>query len=321
MALEELFKTFEFLKKRIEEHREYLSQDETRTRQVLIDPLLKELGWDVGDPAAVELEYRIEKPFGGRGNDKPDYALMMGRKADDEPVAVVEAKTLASQKLDDATEQVHTYAIAQAIPYGVVTDGDEWRLIDVRKPVKPIDKVTTMFQVSVDDASKCALRSLALWRSNICAHDGPVDAVEPVLIGQGIEPPPPPPPPPDDCEPLPKLQPKGQKPVKVRLDDGEEIEVSNWTDVVTEVAKALVRDRKLRKQMCPVMLNERSVVCFVNDRPQRPDGTEFKGPVNIGQGMWLETFGAAETNVKRCEVILEVCGVNPSEVCVELAKT
>ena len=50
MALDELFETFEFLKKRIEEHREYLSQDETRTRQVLIDPLLKELGWDVGGP-------------------------------------------------------------------------------------------------------------------------------------------------------------------------------------------------------------------------------------------------------------------------------
>ena len=313
MALDELFKTFELLKKRIEEHREYLSQDETRTRQVLIDPLLKELGWDVGDPSVVELEHRIEKPFGGKGNYKPDYALMQEGK----PVAVIEAKKLDSQQLDDATLQVDHYANNDGIPYGVATDGDEWRLIDAHKRGRLDERVTTLFQVLTDDVSKCALRSLALWNPNVCAEGGPAEALEPV-VSPVQPPPPPPPPPPDDCEPLPTLQPKGQKPAKVRLNDGEEIEVSNWTDVITEVAKALVRNRKLSKQMCPVMLG---VVCIVNDRPHRPDGTEFKGPVNIGQGMWLETFGAAETNVKRCEAILDACGVNPDEVCVELAKT
>ena len=316
MALDELFKTFEFLKKRIEEHREYLSQDETRTRQVLIDPLLKELGWDVGDPGVVELEHRIEKPFGGKGNYKPDYALMI----DGKPAAVVEAKKLDSRILDDATDQVHTYAYNEVIPYGVATDGDEWRLIDVHKLVRPDEKVETLFQVSTDDVSKCALRSLALWNPNICAEGGPVKALEPA-VSPVQPPPPPPPPPPDDCVPLPKLQPKGQKPAKVRLNDGKEIDVSNWTDVITEVAKALVRNRKLSKQMCPVMLNESSVVCIVNDKPRRPNGFEFKKPVNIGQGMWLETFGAADDIVKKCVATLEACGEDPSEVCVELAKT
>ena len=315
MALDELFKTFEFLKKRIEEHREYLSQDETRTRQVLIDPLLKELGWDVGDPSVVELEYHIEKPLGVKGVYKPDYALMQEGK----PVAVIEAKKLDSQQLDDATLQVDNYANNDGIPYGVATDGNEWRLIDAHKRGRLDERVTTLFQVSTDDVSKCALRSLALWNPNICSEGGPAEALEPV-VGP-VQPPPPPPPPPPDCVPLPKLQPKGQKPVKVRLDDGEEIEVSNWTDVITEVAKALVRNRKLSRQMCPVMLNPSSVVCIVNDKPQRPDGTEFKGRVSIGQSMWLETFGDAESNMGRCGVILEACGVNPGEVCVELAKT
>ena len=316
MALDELFKTFEFLKMRIEKHREYLSQDETRTRQVLIDPLLKELGWDVGDPSSVELEHRIEKPFGGKGNYKPDYALMV----DGKPAAVVEAKKLDSRILEDATEQVHTYAYNEVIPYGVATDGDEWRLIDVDKRVRPPDKVETLFQISTDDASKCALRSLALWNPNVRANGGTFKALEPV-ISPVHPPPPPPPPPPPDCVPLPDLQPKGRKPVKERLYDGKEIEISKWTEAITEVAKALVRDRKLSKQVCPVMLKGSTVVCIVNDKPQRPDGTEFKKPVDIGRGMWLDTFGAADDIVKKCVAILEACGVNPDEVCVELAKT
>lgn len=308
MALDELLKTIEFLKKRIEEHREYLSQDETRTRQVLIDPLLKELGWDVGDPSEVELEYQIEKPFGGKGVTKPDYALMV----DGEPAAVVEAKKLDSRVLDDATKQVHDYAIAQAISYGVATDGDEWRLIDVLKPVKPDEKVTILFKVSTDDASKCALRSLALWRPNLCAAGGPVEAIGPVIECGGDPPSP-------DCIELTKLDPTGKKPARARLHNGGVIEVRNWSDLATEVAKALVKERKLTKKMCPVMLNESSVVCIVNDEAKRPDGTDFKGPVAIGRGMWLETFGAAGDNVEKCIVVLKACGMDPNEVRVKLA--
>ena len=106
MALDELFRTFEFLKKRIEEHREYLSQDETRTRQVLIDPLLKELGWDVGDPGVVELERRIVKGQAGGVLKKADYVLSHERSE----VAVVEAKRLGRQLDDEVTTQASTYA-------------------------------------------------------------------------------------------------------------------------------------------------------------------------------------------------------------------
>ena len=44
MALDDLQGVIERLQDRIKTHRSYLSGDETRTRQVLIDPLLRELG-------------------------------------------------------------------------------------------------------------------------------------------------------------------------------------------------------------------------------------------------------------------------------------
>ena len=50
MALDDLKETIETLRERIQAHRPYLEGNETRTRQVLIDPVLHTLGWDVGDP-------------------------------------------------------------------------------------------------------------------------------------------------------------------------------------------------------------------------------------------------------------------------------
>ena len=48
-----------------------IGADETRTRMVIVDPLLKALGWDTADPAMVVSEYRVE---GGGGT--ADYALL-----------------------------------------------------------------------------------------------------------------------------------------------------------------------------------------------------------------------------------------------------
>ena len=85
MALDELAATIETIKSRINEHGISLAANETRTRQVLIDPLLDALGWDVSDPDQVELEYDV------RGK-RADYAL----KSNGRVVGVIEAKSLRS---------------------------------------------------------------------------------------------------------------------------------------------------------------------------------------------------------------------------------
>ena len=53
-----------------------LRQSEALTRATLIDPLLRELGWDTEDPALVAPEYRL-----GRGY--ADYALLSNGQAND----------------------------------------------------------------------------------------------------------------------------------------------------------------------------------------------------------------------------------------------
>ena len=58
MPLESLLELVETLRKRIDEHGAALRQSEALTRYALIDPLLRELGWDTEDPALVVPEFR-----------------------------------------------------------------------------------------------------------------------------------------------------------------------------------------------------------------------------------------------------------------------
>lgn len=51
MPLESLHSLVDTLKERIVEHGDVLKGNEWLTRYSLIDPLLRELGWDTADPA------------------------------------------------------------------------------------------------------------------------------------------------------------------------------------------------------------------------------------------------------------------------------
>ena len=92
---------------------------ETRTRQVLIDPLLRELGWDVSNPNIVQLEYWVQQY-------RMDYALMAKGK----PLAVVEAKRLGSDLDNDQIMQVLNYANVAGINYMIITNGDTWEMYE-----------------------------------------------------------------------------------------------------------------------------------------------------------------------------------------------
>lgn len=70
MPFESLLKLVETLRKRIDEHGATLRQSETMTRYALVDPLLRELGLDTGNPDLVVPEYKA-------GSGSADYALLV----------------------------------------------------------------------------------------------------------------------------------------------------------------------------------------------------------------------------------------------------
>ena len=172
MALDDLKEVIEKLQGMINVHGDYLSAYETRTRQVLIDPLLQALGWDVSDPGTVQLEYKLRE----ERSERADYGLMW----DNKPIAVVEAKHLGKSLKDNETKQANTYANENGIPYIIVTDGDRWEMYEVFKQAALEERLLMEFQLSEQPSHECVLQALRIWKPNL-ASGSPKPAMESVI--------------------------------------------------------------------------------------------------------------------------------------------
>ena len=144
--LEPLIEAIETVKKRIGQHRQTLSENETRTRGALIDPILKALGWDPGDPALVTLEYSV-------GSLRADYALL---DHDSEPAAVIEAKKLGSAFGDKEIEQMLVYAVRADIGYACLSDGEQWKLYSVFERGSFEEKCRLKVSIAGNPTHECA---------------------------------------------------------------------------------------------------------------------------------------------------------------------
>ncbi|MBA2616819.1 MAG: hypothetical protein H0U91_01445 [Rubrobacter sp.] len=103
-----------------------LRKNEAATRAVLVDPVLRALGWDVANPFKVE----VETPgFFGTNKVSADYAL----KANGEVVAVIEAKKLGTD-LALFHHQLVQYSFSFGIEKLFLTDGLRWEHFNDFKP-------------------------------------------------------------------------------------------------------------------------------------------------------------------------------------------
>ena len=149
----------EKLRERIDVHGQALRQNEALTRYTLIDPLLRELGWDTEDPALVIPEYT------GLGGSA-DYALFNG----DKPLMIVEAKKLDTSLRDEKVLiQGLAYCQKQGTRYLSVTDGRRWEIYEPhRGGAVPIDKKRIVeFDLKNGSAAEVCSKALALRRSNV----------------------------------------------------------------------------------------------------------------------------------------------------------
>ncbi len=318
MALDDLKETIETLRERIQAHRSYLG-NETRTRQVLIDPMLHKLGWDVGDPNSVELEYRI-------GRDWADYVLMGSGR----PIAVIEAKALGKPLDEKETMQALNYANTAGIPYMTLTNGDHWRMLEVFKQAPIKDRILMNFQLTQDEPYACALQALGLWRPNL-ASGKPKEAATPIMIEKPARAESPPmtsesrrekkvaePSKNGDWEPLPSLKADyGDKvPASIRFPDSSTRPLKNWTDLLAIVAEHLIETGKISAKSIPVRQKQKSTRYLVHTEPVHQDGKEFGATRKIGNGLYLLTkFNAQRKHGYACW-LLDNFGIDPSTVLV-----
>ena len=132
---------------------EPISRNEMRTRYALIDPLLRACGWELDDPATVEIEF-------SEGPGRIDYVLW---DDDGNQYLHIEAKKMNSRKMDNPPYNTRLYEYTKGIRLGIaaLTDGNVWIVYDLSKPGKfatqngSREKRVAEFSISKDSLTKC----------------------------------------------------------------------------------------------------------------------------------------------------------------------
>ena len=327
--LEETVEAILGLRQTIARYHENLKRNEIQTRASLIDPMLRVIGWDVSNPDEVVQET-------GRGAGVADYALKDRNTG--MPLLLLESKSLNTD-LGKAREQVAQYCYGEAVRSAIITDGDDWVLLDIDGDV--FDDETddayddeeshvtyndiAQFSISRDDAVISAiiaqrfgnpLSSPGVSRSEIESAMGP--RAETGVTTQ-----------PDsrpgadhrDVKTLASLKELNNPPVpsKLLFDDGFVfwIHTPAWYEAVRQIA---IYVGEIYSNLTDVDLpirGYRSRTKFVaNDRPRHENRREFGHEFEVGDGIYIELEHTPKSAVNAACTLLEACDIDPHSVVV-----
>lgn len=331
--LDDLVGTIKALKERIRIHSSDLQANETRTRMALINPLLQTLEWDTADPALVTPEYASD-------SGPVDYAL---RSSGDKPTAFIEAKKLG-ESLSKHREQMVRYANIDGVPYAGLTDGNYWEFYEVFKEKRLEDRRLLQISIAQDPTHECALKLLLLWRPNL-SFVQPTQTNKPILVAEPESNPEPAKAPestpesnpePTKATPSSTPEPKntewvalsamfrgrvsggaGDPPLAIKFPDESKNGIQVWKDVLVNTAEWLYSKGLLTNNV-PVLSKTKGHY-IVNTNKEHPDGSPFKRPQRLKEGLWVEARGG-QNAIRTTRHLLRACGQNPAEVWVLVAK-
>ena len=320
MPLESLLKLVETLGDRMEEHGSELRQSEALTRYALIDPLLRELGWDTTDPALVIPEYQS-------GNGRADYALIVSGN----PAMMVEAKKLGDDLHDRARTQGVQYCIEKGTKHFAVTDGQRWEIYETHRPVPIDEKRVVELDLKSQSPSEVCLKALALWRPSVESgrvaggeapviglRRGPPSAGQPLkpIRREGVEDP--------DWREWDSLAEatasKGQNPTTVIFPEGGAVEVKNWATTLVEVVRWLTESGKLQARHCPIIgsSNPRAFRYMVHTQPLHSNGDPFTSPVEVND-LWVEKHDNRQALINKIRAIVKHVSQDPASIRVRVS--
>lgn len=140
----------EKIRKRLESHRELYERNEAAVRQQIIDPVLRELGWDIENPDEV-----VPEDNTGEGGF-PDYSLLK----DNRKIILLEAKKLREETMQNI-KQLARYSSDVGSRYGLITNGSDFVLFKSYEEFKPyIDRV--IWRVNLEnDSIERVIRNLS----------------------------------------------------------------------------------------------------------------------------------------------------------------
>ncbi len=327
MDLTKAIELFEEIKKRFQTYQSNLHNSEFRTRILLIDPVLRLLGWEVENPDLIVLEYQPAES----NRKSADYVL----KNNGKNVAIVEAKNIDINIEDwKHRDQADDYARYAEVKFFVLTNGVAWMLYerDLMTSIESL-KPIVRFDVVHDEPYQCALAAISMWRPNLASDDGPSEATEPVFVAlepaseqapsepneqQEQQQPNDSPQDFEECYVLTseRRYPRYTTPTRLEIDDSVKEEVNNWKDVIHGIVAWLVAEGNLSAQHCPILIGKKVKRTFIDREGEvNPDGKAFQDPRPLPNGLSLQR---SQTDTweqwDRLRKLLEQFNVDPSAI-------
>jgi len=284
MALDTLVSLVNELRRRIQKHHDTLQKNETLTRYVLIDPLLRALGWDIENPDYVQPETTTQA-------GRPDYTLVLdGRK-----IAFIGCKALGKQ--EDLIQQV-SYCVSEGVRYFIATDGSRWEVYDtnIQKPLQ--EKRVAEWDIASMDAGEVVRRAFSIFR-----HAG-IEGPAPAPIFRRPE---------KRGTPLTEISPRlGDELSHTRMvfPNGQEYPLKVWRDILTNSVEWLLSTGKLPP---PPIKTGRGITYLINKMPIHANGRKFRSAKRVGE-YHVECNFSNKDIIIQTKKLLETAGINAREV-------
>ncbi len=169
LPAEGLSSLFDKIYRRIEDHRALYEQNEMAVLTQLVDPILRELGWDPADPDSVVPNLSADEGFSG-------YVLLSEGK----PALCVEAKNLhhdlAAEKW---VSHLLTHAFGEGTSYGLLTNGAIWILAaSFKAGTRPVERIIWKVDLQNDTRQAVVRKVNMLMPSAIITLDTVVEKVQ-----------------------------------------------------------------------------------------------------------------------------------------------
>ena len=270
-----LLKLVEELKGRIDEHVHEFQKSEALTRYALINPLLRELGWDTENPKLVRPEFPILKRE-GRNKRFADYVLFTKCK----PTIVVEAKPLDEPLQDGKNhDKAAEFCAHTGAKYFLLTDGRRYYLYDHGKYESGRDdSLVSSFSLTGSSSAEVCLKELevlskARFRSNSDDRQSELrDTTDfpPPHIGKWV--------------PLTKVINKGNvgtkrmRPIELAFPRGKSVPLEGWPDLMLKLTRWSRDNNLLPCSSLPIPRsgNKKNPYYVVSTTPYHADGTPMK---------------------------------------------
>ena len=329
MPLDEFVGVVETLKERISSHRDVLSANEYRTRVSLIDPLLCALGWDTADPESVMLEYEPDTVI--ESDDQVDYALIQQGL----PIVLVEAKR-GSRNLDNRkyfTQLFEYFGKTPSAEIGILTNGIEYRCYSDRQNQNVMDS-KPFFNVDITSLSPRDVEILESFSRNkydleeaIRLSEQKKEELKKSLIENR------------ESDPIREREVpmsgtwktledyhddrqnnalKKETPTAVRFPDETVQRLSSWKTLTLAVGGWLINKGFLHRGNCTVPATK-SGFLIANHEPLHSNGTAFKNPHELADGIFIPVQGSKRTGIPSQMLrvswgLMNHCGQDSSQV-------